>query len=82
MIRPCLDLSTSHMVGPSPNFGDARHVETEHGYVVWVTGEVGKFPPVPGWLVEIMVYALQQDCLLINFDNDADTMDPFRTWEW
>jgi hypothetical protein len=92
MIRTCLDLSTAHMVGPSPNFGDARHTETEHGYVVWVTGEVGlrregrrlirKLPPVPGWLVEIMVYAIQKDCLLINFDRDADTMDLFDTWEW
>ena len=82
MIRTCLDLSTAHMIGSSPNFGDARHTETEYGYVVWVTGEKGELPPVPGWLVEIMAYAIQQDCLLINFDRDADTMDLFHTWEW
>lgn len=82
MIRTCLDLSTAHMIRSSPNFGDARHTETEHGYVVWVTGETALGLGVPGWLVEIMAYAIQQDCLLINFDRDADTMDLFHTWEW
>ena len=82
MIRPCLDLSTAHMPSTSPNFGQARHVGTGYGYVVWVTGEKGKIPPVPGWLVEIMAYAIQQDCLLVNFDRDAESTDLFRTWEW
>ena len=81
MVRKCLDLSTAHMPASSPTFGDARSVQTQHGYVVYVTGELGELPPVPGWLVEIMLYALQQNCLLINFDHDAEVSDLFRTWE-
>lgn len=82
MIRKCLDLSTAHMPRSSPTFGEARFVEHEYGYVVYVCGEKGEIPPVPGWLVGIMGYAVQQDCLLINFDGDADIDSRFNTWDW
>jgi len=81
-VHTMLDLSTAHMPNTSPNFGPARHVEHEYGYVVWVTGEKGEMPDVPGWLVEPMVYAIHHKCMLINFDRDADVVDSLMCWEW
>ena len=75
-------MSTEHMPCSAPQFGDVRWTEHEHGFLVWVSGEARELPPVPGWLVEIMAYAIQQECLLINFDQDGDPSSLFRKWEW
>jgi hypothetical protein len=67
---------------PKPNFGDCRVVEHEYGYIVFVTGEIGEMPDVPGWLVEAMVLAVRSGCMLINYDADGDVEDGLATWEW
>lgn len=79
MLKHMLDLSTAHMPCTKPDFGKARHQENEYGFVVWVGDIVDE---APDWLEPIMRNARGNNCILINFDRDADTDDEFKTYEW
>jgi len=80
-----LDLSTSHMPASSPDWGDLRVAEHEHGWVVFVPGGLDdeEFEElVPEWARPVMRYALDFDCILINFDQDSEVVEGLPTWEW
>lgn len=77
-IAKCLDLSTAHWPGPQPDFGPNRALSTKYGAVVWPTDLAN----TPDWLHPIVEVALAHDCIIINFDRDADMDDQFETFEW
>jgi len=79
-ICPILDLSTSHVKGPDPNWGDMRALEHDHGWIVYVSP--GAEDSVPSWFRPIYEAAVENKCLLVNFDSSADTTGCFETWEW
>lgn len=83
MIRMMIDLSTAHMPGATPNFGDLRTIEHIYGWVVFVSPrDPGKGNVVPEWLEPILSLACDAGCVLINFDADAEEHRRFETFEW
>ena len=66
------DLSTAH--SPTglmvPEMGDMRFEEHEYGFIVFVTEPEES----PHWIREIMRQANEQNCILINFDADAEVV--------
>lgn len=69
-VRPMLDLRTSHMPKPSPDFGSLRSAEHAFGWVVFVDPNTEDVM-CPEWLQPILGYAVNTKCILINFDRDA-----------
>jgi len=86
MIAQMLDLSTGHCPNQNPDFGDARWVEHECGWVVWVSQagfEGGPDVDIPAWLYPIMGKALElENCVLIHFHQDADISPEFKVYDW
>ena len=78
-IQKVLDLSTSHVPGPDPDWGNLRAVEHEHGWIVFINPN---HDGIPLWWRHIGEMAEEHGCLMVNFDNAADTVDCFETWEW
>lgn len=74
-----LDLSTAHVPNlVSPDFGDLRYVEHAHGWIVFVsTSTEDRFP---AWLRPIIKHAIAHECILINFDSDAEVVSSFKTY--
>lgn len=72
-----LGLSTTHLPGPSPDFGAWRFVETEYGFVVW-PHSMG----VPGWASELWKVCQEEGITLLEFDRDNDVDGRFPKWEW
>lgn len=80
-----LDLSTAHMPAAEREAftGSVRHVEHEHGWIVFVYGDLEPEETaelVPEWLLPIWQVALAADCILINFDADGDVHDGFPVY--
>ena len=84
-VRACFDLNTAHMPSTSPGFGGHRATKTSYGYVVYLFSEYGEDVEEPGsvpeWFRPIAEAALEHNCLLVNFDNDADMCEEFKDWE-
>jgi hypothetical protein len=72
------DLSTKHVPCPEPDWGSLRALSHTHGWVVYVDG----CGDIPEWFEPLHTAAIENKCLLINFDSAADTVDCFETWEW
>jgi hypothetical protein len=74
---PCLakmlDLSTGHVPDgvddKEPFLKELRFLENEMGWVVWVLPGAENLPE---WFKPIHDLAVLHDCILINFDRDAD----------
>jgi hypothetical protein len=78
-VHKVLDLSTKHVPGPDPDWGNLRAVGHEHGWVVFINpNDDGN----PDWWRHIGEMAKSHGCLMVNFDSAADTVDCFETWEW
>ena len=73
-----LDLSTAHAPSDSPDFGELRVARHEYGWIVFVQPASN----APAWLTPIHVLAVQNDCILINFDRDGPCVDGLPTYEW
>lgn len=75
--RRMLDLSTVHVPGPEPDWGDLKVRTHEYGWIVWVyKNGIDDFIPgvsqeTPDWIKPIMEAAYQKRCALILFDSDA-----------
>lgn len=82
-LMPMLDLSTAHMPEEDPDFGEVRTAPHEYGYVVWVTDpDPQTKDKIPSWLYPIIEAAYRSECVLINFDRDADTVEAFQKHDW
>jgi len=80
------DLSTAHIPSPHPEFGDeVRWTLHEYGWIVWVSQaalEEHEQHTMPDWLRPIMQDAVKEECILINFDQDANTCNRYKTYDW
>lgn len=77
MIRNMLDLSTGHIPLQHPNFGCYRYEPHQYGWIVFVDPNPEYLEDLGDsretqWLEPIMSYAIKNNCILINFDQDAD----------
>lgn len=81
-VRTMLDVSTAHMPSAEPDFGDVRHFRTGFGYVVFTSSPDSGADGVPEWLRPLWQFASLNDCLVINFDQDATRYPQFPSWEW
>jgi hypothetical protein len=86
-IEKVLALSTAHMPKEIPNFGKARTITHEYGFVVFV--EQYTRPSIPetpwdkdAWLQPIMQLARDNQCTLILFDRDCNEDPDLETWDW
>ena len=80
-----LDLSTAHTPSEDPDFGKLRHVQTEYGWVVYVSPDADKAEDdeFPEWLTTIHAAAVKQHAMIINFDHDAGAYpDVFTMYDW
>ncbi len=95
MIATLLDLSTAHIETPNrigdtmvPDFGSCRTACHEYGWIVFACPSGApdrEFYPeeeCPRWLIPIMQKAIDEGCLLINFDQDAPISKEFQTYDW
>lgn len=80
-VRKYLELSTAHMPGPDHQFGPLRSSPTEYGFVVWMMESVD-IDELPLWFVQIYSFASLNDCSLIEFDRDNDTVDLLPQYDW
>ena len=87
-IEKVLALSTAHMPKEIPNFGKARAVIHEWGFIVFVV-ELETRRPTPetpwdgdAWLQPIMELAIKNECTLILFDRDCNEDPDLETWDW
>ncbi len=88
--KKMLDLSTAHMPSSEPDFGTVRVSQHDTGFIVFVTelshpeipSWMSPIIEIPHWLNPIIEYANAQECILINFDRDADVEDMFKTFDW
>jgi hypothetical protein len=82
-VQNMLDLSTAHMPSEVPDFGEGHRIEEhDYGFIVFVAG-APPFSECAEWLQPIMVYAHEAECVLINFDRDANAYEElFQTWDW
>jgi hypothetical protein len=86
-VHKMLDVSTAHMPSTSPDWGSVRAVQHETGWVAFVPGVDGtpseaQISGEPAWLRELLEYAREEECLVINFDQDSGTYDHLPKWEW
>jgi hypothetical protein len=95
VIQNMLDLSTAHMPGPNPDWGGARAESHAFGWILFLSDRDDEAHlPCPEWLKPIVLYALDNDCILVNFDQDGDiyevsdletlagTKTGFKTYNW
>lgn len=84
-VQNMLDLGTCHMPSNDPDWGSLRVIEHEHGWVVFVNGDLedDEFNDiVPEWARPFMHRATDLDCILVNFDEDGEAVEGLPTWEW
>jgi hypothetical protein len=84
-LQKVLDLSTGHLPGPDPDFGDLRVTEHEYGWIIFVPGlGAGELEDIdiPEWARPLVSYAVSTDCLLINFDQAGDRFDGWTVYDW
>lgn len=85
MIRNALCLSTAHYPNPEPEFGNIRVCQTEFGSIVFpcADGEgeiaVNEFPE---WIIPILKFAIENECVMIEFDRDNEVMNQFLSYDW
>lgn len=82
-IQNMLDLSTAHLPSPSPEFGDLRHSWGEYGVIVFVhpiEDDDDEFI-MPEWFKPIYILAMKHDCILVNFDQDAEISPLFAAYD-
>jgi len=93
--QPMLLLSTAHvhedardddgdLVPEMWTVGDADLIRTtnhEYGWIVFIDPH-RPLPQVPEWLRPAWEYAVEQDCILIDFDQEGDHDDALPSWEW
>lgn len=85
MIRKALCLSTAHYPNPEPEFGNIRVCQTEFGSIVFPNADMVEEIDVnefPLWLVPILKFAIENECVLIEFDRDNEVMNDFMSYEW
>lgn len=66
-------------------WGELRVAKHEHGYVVFVPSGLVRYEFadfVPEWAKPLVRRALDLDCVLVNFDQDAEQVEGLPTWEW
>ena len=79
MIKNVLDLSTLHAPNADPDFGSVRYAPHKYGWIAFVSeSDLDE----PEWIKPILIFARKHNCIIINFDSDADTEDSFATYEW
>lgn len=82
-VKKMLDLWMGHCPGPDIDFGDVRYANHEHGWVVFVNPAMLEHArSFPDWLRPIMKKAIELDCILINFDTDAEQLEEFEVFDW
>ncbi len=78
-----LVLSKAHMPNSNPDFGNVRHQEHKHGFIVFVFAWRSRpFDEEAAWIRPILAEAWKNECSLVNFDADAPTYDGLKTWDW
>lgn len=88
MVENIWTLSTAHMPSTSPVFHNhqvtppinPRVIEHDYGYLVCIYPSVEKY--CAAWLLPVVKKALENNCVMINFDRDADVDSSFRTYDW
>lgn len=76
VIHKMLDLSTAHVPAGTVDFGNSRWVAHEYGYVVFISPE-----DIPEWFEPIHRKAVENDCLLVNFDADGEESPDLETYQ-
>lgn len=86
-IKKMMDLSTAHMPSPNPDWGTLRVYDSEYGCVVFpidpdleVAAKMGAM--IPEWFRPINKAAFEAECMIVNFDRDANEDEQFQTYEW
>jgi len=82
VVERVLVLSTAHMPSDAPDFGDIWFNEHESGYIVFVVDHRDAEAGWPEWFYPILGLANEQECSLINFDQDAEVLDSLKTYDW
>lgn len=80
-ISPMLDLSTAHVPNEDPDFGGLRTIAHKYGWIVFCPISDTDIN-IPNWIRPHLMVAWRHDCILINFDQAAETYDTLPTWEW
>lgn len=76
-----LDLSTRHINWRNGiDWGELRANEHEYGWVVFLPEKEAE--GIPAWFAPIMEHASRFDCMIVNFDRDADVIDGLPMWDW
>lgn len=81
MITNMLCLSTCHMPAENSVFGNIRSMETEFGYIVWPCIGI-EDNEIESWFLPILKFAVENECTIIEFDADNETMTQFQTYGW
>lgn len=82
-VERALVLSTAHMPGPDPEFGDVGKADHEHGHVVFVVRGTTEYDDrAAPWLRPVLAMARTYNASLINFDCDACEVPGLETWSW
>ncbi len=82
-IEKALDLSTAHLPGPNPEFGDIRAQAHDYGFIVWVRDATGDDDEkLADWFLPILKEAQKHECILILFDQDAEAHEGLKTFDW
>ena len=82
MIEKCLTISTAHTpkdAGEDHDFGPFRVSGHEFGWIIFIFKGAKN---VPKWLLPIYKYAYNAGCVMIMFDQDADSVDEFECYDW
>lgn len=79
-VEKVLTLSTAHMPSGDPAFGDIRSVPHHYGALIFLTSDGGQ--DVEPWLKDIYKFAVEQGCVMVMFDRDAEVVEGFATYEW
>lgn len=88
MIEKVFTLSTAHMPNSNPVFGlhtitptdIPRVTEHEYGYIIHLYEEMLNY--CTPWFKPIARKALGENCVMVNFDRDADVDISFPTYDW
>jgi len=90
-VEKVLVLSTAHMPGTMPDFGDSltRWQAHNYGYILFVPIDSASHQQVLesldetcDWLKPILQMAFNLGCSHINFDQESDQIDGLETWDW
>jgi hypothetical protein len=79
-----LQLSTHNAPSDKPTFGPLRWTYTEHGCVVWPKDPASLLDEIPGrsWWWNLNMFAFENNCKIIEFDQANDIDERFPQWDW